>query len=273
MIGARPDQEVLWHDVECGSYVRDLPVWSELCAAAGSVLELGAGSGRVSLFLGHAGLEVTAIERDAALSAQITRRSELEGVPVTVLTGEMIGCDAGRRFDAVLAPMQLIQMIEPGQRPALLETVAGHLAPGGVAGFAIVEPSALRLADPSGSPDAKPAIDAQEPGPLPDVREADGWVYASRPLWVSIDDDQITVTRERQAVSPEGEIERSVHRDLLWSLDAARLETECRASGLDPVRRISLANAPAEADSTIVVVQAPNAQADTPDSGVETDRG
>ena len=39
---------VLWHDLECGRYAQDLPLWRELASEArGPVLDLGAGSGRV----------------------------------------------------------------------------------------------------------------------------------------------------------------------------------------------------------------------------------
>ena len=35
---------VLWHDLECGSYAEDLPLWHELAGTApGPVLDVGAG--------------------------------------------------------------------------------------------------------------------------------------------------------------------------------------------------------------------------------------
>ena len=37
---------VIWHDVECASYVEDLPLWRELAASYGDpVLDVGAGTG------------------------------------------------------------------------------------------------------------------------------------------------------------------------------------------------------------------------------------
>ena len=47
--------KVMWHDVECGSYVADLPLWRRLAAEAGGpVLDVGAGTGRVALDLARA---------------------------------------------------------------------------------------------------------------------------------------------------------------------------------------------------------------------------
>ena len=60
---------VAWHDVECGGYRADLPLWLELAAAAGGpVLDVGAGTGRVALELARAGHDVTALDSSRSCS-------------------------------------------------------------------------------------------------------------------------------------------------------------------------------------------------------------
>ena len=59
---------VIWHDVECGAYEADLPLWREL--ASGRVLDVGAGTGRVALDLARAGHPVTALDRLVAVPMQ-----------------------------------------------------------------------------------------------------------------------------------------------------------------------------------------------------------
>ena len=57
-----PSQAVIWHDVECGRYAADLPLWRGLAdEASGPVLDVGAGTGRVAIDLARRGHEVTAL--------------------------------------------------------------------------------------------------------------------------------------------------------------------------------------------------------------------
>ena len=66
--------DVIWHDVECGGYAADLPLWRELARAeAGPVLDVGAGAGRVALELARHGHDVTALDRDAVLLGRAGR--------------------------------------------------------------------------------------------------------------------------------------------------------------------------------------------------------
>ena len=61
--------DVLWHDLECGGYDLDLPLWRELADREGSpVLDVGAGTGRVAPDLG-AGLDRALGEGDNRLFA------------------------------------------------------------------------------------------------------------------------------------------------------------------------------------------------------------
>ena len=77
----RRPSSVAWHDVECGSYSADLALWEELAAhAGGPILELGCGTGRVTLRLGRCGHRVTGLDRDAVLLAAFGERAT--GLPV-----------------------------------------------------------------------------------------------------------------------------------------------------------------------------------------------
>lgn len=238
---------VVWHDVECGAYVADLPLWHELAAAApGPVLEIGCGTGRVALDLAARGFEVAALDSDAALIAALADRARERELEVEAAVADARSFDLRRRgFGLVLAPMQVAQLMGgSGGRASMLACVRAHLAPGGV--------FAAALADPF---EGVPADDVGPP--LPDVREQDGWVFSSVPVAVRAEADGTAIDRLRQAVSPDGRLEESMTSIVLDSLDAATLEAEGSAAGFRVVPRRQV---PATGDyvgSAVVLLEAP----------------
>ena len=144
-------------------------------------------------------------------------------------------------FPLVIAPMQLIQLFESAEeRRSCLECVATHLAPGGVAAFAIVE--------------SMPAP-TDSASPLPDTREVDGWVYSSLPVDAQVDEEEIRVRRLRQTVSPEGELSEQIHEVALRTLDAEILEEEARRAGLRPAGRRPIPETDDHVGSTVVLLE------------------
>src|SRR3982751_2600325 len=102
--------EVVWHDLECGGYREDLPLWRKLAAAAGGpVLEIGAGTGRVSLDLAARGVEMIALDSDARLLAALAGRAD--GRPVETLVADARDFSLGRLVPLVLVPMQGLQLL------------------------------------------------------------------------------------------------------------------------------------------------------------------
>src|SRR5829696_1200367 len=71
---------------------RDVPFWRNLAVhAGGRVLELGCGTGRISIPLGRAGVSLTGIDRSAAMLARArsrVRRSRLASV-VDLVQGDI----------------------------------------------------------------------------------------------------------------------------------------------------------------------------------------
>jgi predicted O-methyltransferase YrrM len=243
------DEAAIWQEVEFGSYEADLPLWRALAEKApGPILELGAGAGRVTLDLAGRGLEVIALERDPDLVRRLRSSLAERGLPATTIAADL-GSPAELRLQGpaglAIGPLHLIQIVEGSARPALLGRLAELMAPGGTIALTVVDESTLLSAGV-----ASTQI-------LPDMRELDGWVYSSEPLWVQVGDDVLTIRRLRERVSPEGEMERVVQDEVLARLSPERLEAEAEEAGLRPAGRRQIAAGPDEADSTVVLLEVP----------------
>jgi SAM-dependent methyltransferase len=230
----------IWHEVECGGYAADLPLWEELAErGGGAVLDLGCGTGRVSLHLARRGHPVTGLDNDAELTAVLGERAV--ELPVAVATGDARDFELGAEFALVLGPMQLLQLLQGNrERTSCLRRVRKHLEPGGTAALAIVE--------------SMPET-AAEAAPLPDAREVDGWVYSSLPLGVAPDDGTIVVRRLRQTVSPLGELSEELDEVRLVLVSAAQLEAEARSVGLVPAGRRAIPATDDHVGSTVVLLE------------------
>jgi SAM-dependent methyltransferase len=247
---------VIWHDLECGAYAEDLPLWRALAAEHGDpVLDVGAGTGRVSLDLARAGHRVIALDRDPdlldALAARASGRNpDMDGVSsqalVTTVVADARDFDLRERYPLCIVPMQTIQLLGgPDGRAAFLGCALRHLRPGGALAIAIAE--ALDLYD---------ATDGVH-YPLPDIREVDGIVYSSQPIAVRAERGGFVLERRRETVAVAGE--RTVERDLirLDRLSARGLEREGRAAGFARVQRARVRETADYVGSEVVILRAP----------------
>ena len=247
---ASPVREPAWHDVENGAYLADLALWEQLAAeAAGPVLELGAGTGRVALRLAAAGAEVTALDSSELLLAELSRRAGAAGLAVETIHGDVLELELELedRFALVIAPMQLAHLFDGPGRRRLFELAARVLRPGGAAAFGILADGAATL-----------SLSGASPPPLPDVRELHGWVYSSQPVEVVRDRGAIVVRRLRQLVSPAGELSEMVDVTRLEGVSAAKLESEAAAGGLEPRERFEVPATDDHVGSTVVVTERPS---------------
>jgi SAM-dependent methyltransferase len=237
--------DVIWHDVECGDYRADLPLWEELAAGLGeeeAIMELGCGTGRVTLHLAERGAYlVIGLDCDKELVEAVWERGQ-------GTTGDAEYIDVrefsfpSTPFGLILAPMQLIQLLEGREdRISCLSCVAENLAPGGRAAFAIVE-----------EPPA-PAPRGSAP-PLPDVRQVEGWVYSSLPLEPEVGAESMVLRRLRQTVAPDGELSEEPDEVELQLLTAEELEQEAREVGLQPIGRRRIPATESHVGSTVVLL-------------------
>jgi SAM-dependent methyltransferase len=229
--------EVLWHDLECGGYVEDLPLWREL-AGDGPVLDLGCGTGRVALDLAEHGVPVVGLDIDEVLLAELRRRAA--DLPVETVRADARDFDLGRSFPVILAPMQTVQLLGGAAgRAGFLRCARAHLEPGGLFAIAIA--------------DAIETFEDME-AVMPDVREDGGTVYFSQPVSIRDQGDRFEIEFVREIVDPHGG--RASGRNVIHldRLDAERLEAE--AEGFTILDRRTVPATDAYVGSTVVMLRA-----------------
>lgn len=239
---------VIWHDLECGAYDADLPLWRALAGRAGGpVLDVGAGTGRVALDLARRGHEVLALDAEEELLAAL--RARAAGLPVETVCADARDFALGRRFPLIIVPMQTAQILGgPGGRAALLRCAAAHLRPGGRLALAIAD----TLEAIGGDPDAEP--EEWERLPLPDIREIDGTVYASRPVAVVEEGPLVRIDRVREVVAADGTRREEPDVVRLDRLTADELEAQGRAAGLRVLDRRAIAPTEEYIGSAVVML-------------------
>ena len=241
---------VIWHDVECGAYGADLPLWEELAAAAtdgsagADVLDLGAGTGRVALHLARRGHRVWAVDLDPVFAASLRERADQTALTVVEADARDLRLD--ERFDLVAAPMQLAHLLDASGRAAMLRGIGAHLRPGALAAVALM----------AATPEPWTAGVLHE-APPPDVRERDQWIFSSLPVAIDVDEDQMVIRRLRQIVSPAGELSEEPHAFALALITADEFEAEAEAAGLVPAGRREVSETDDHVGSTVVLLEAP----------------
>lgn len=147
----------------------DLEIYAGLAAPGAEVLELGAGSGRLSAGLAERGFRVTGIDlarpmleqaeaRRATLPAEVAGRIEFK-------LGDMTALDLKRGFDLVVCPYFTLAHVPAGRAWAnTFQVAARHLKPGGRAAFHLPRLELMRTGGGAPADPAAVVLDASLPG-------------------------------------------------------------------------------------------------------------
>jgi SAM-dependent methyltransferase len=235
-------EELIWHELECGSYRADLPLWRGLAAEFGDpILDVGAGAGRVALELARQGHRVTALDRNRTLLAQL--RSRAAGLPVEVVHADARSFALRRRFALIIVPMQTIQLLggAPGRR-RFLACAVRHLKAHGAVAVALAE--RLEAFD----------IACGDPPPVPDMCEREGILYSSLPTAIRARPDGYVLERRRERMAADGTRSSRLAAVMIERLSGDQLEREGRRAGLEPGPRRPIPATAEHAGGVVVVM-------------------
>jgi SAM-dependent methyltransferase len=123
--------------------------------SGGPVLELGAGTGRVTLAIADAGIAIHALDASQAmldaLAAKLSRRPDRVRTLVTLVSADMRSFELAQRFALVICPFRaFLHNITDEDRLACLNRIHHHLRPGGRFAFNVFHPSLEYMAQHAG---------------------------------------------------------------------------------------------------------------------------
>ncbi|WP_448190331.1 class I SAM-dependent methyltransferase [Azospirillum sp. sgz301742] len=213
----------------------DVGFYKELAArilaqGGGPVLEVGCGTGRLTIPLARLGMEVWAVDVSAGMLAQLRAKLAREE-PAVQARVRVVQQDAAclalpeRGFALALLPFNTLMLIpDPDEERAALAAIAAHMAPGATLAFDVMNPPTLTL-----EADRTPA--PTEPRTAPDT----GNRYVRYGMNTGLD------TRQRQLVCgwydellPGGTVHSSDFAFHWRMIFHAELEPMLREAGFTP---------------------------------------
>ena len=120
------------YDHQYDVYRDDLHFYARVAEkVSGPVLEIGAGTGRVTAFLARRGVQVTGLEPSARMMERAQARAQRDGLELKIVQGDVRTFQLEKRFALAIAPFNaLMHLYTPNEQLQALENVRAHLAPG-----------------------------------------------------------------------------------------------------------------------------------------------
>ncbi len=207
-------------------YQEDIPFWQRLAGDVETVLELGCGTGRVTIPLARAGFSVWGIDWDESMLGEA--RLNLGGEPlpvrkrVSLIQADMTELHLETQFGAAILACNTFSTLRPIERKSVLAGMVEHLTRAGT--FAVSVPNPTLLASlPQGA--AESAVEGIFPHP-----QTGNPVQASSAN-ESVEDGVIWRWHYDHLL-PDGQVERSTMSTKHYYVPVEVYVSEMREAGL-----------------------------------------
>ncbi len=123
--------------------VADIPFYvEEARRAAGPVLELACGTGRLAIPIAQSGVEIVGLDQSPSMLAHLRTKAKEAGVEIPLVEADCRAFDLGRKFALIFIGFNSMQHLHDlASLAALFANVRRHLAPGGKFVFDVFNPS------------------------------------------------------------------------------------------------------------------------------------
>ena len=120
-------------------------------AASGPVLEIGCGTGRVTIPLAAAGVDITGLDVSGAMLEEAKRKADEQGIRLAWIEADGRSFDLGGDFALIIMPFNTLQFFrDAASLKQIFDRVRTHLRPSGRFVFDVFNPQvAFLAADPT----------------------------------------------------------------------------------------------------------------------------
>ncbi|MBY8998229.1 MAG: class I SAM-dependent methyltransferase, partial [Candidatus Thorarchaeota archaeon] len=117
--------------------VSDIPFYLDYAQKAGSpILDLAAGTGRVTFELAHKGFEVVALEQSTSMMAEARKKLEISPKDVsrriTLVEGSMKEFSLDQKFPLIIVPNSFVHLLTTEDQLSTIQCVKDHLTDDGL---------------------------------------------------------------------------------------------------------------------------------------------
>jgi SAM-dependent methyltransferase len=132
-------------DIENSEFEPDGPFYLSLAQqVAGSVLELGCGTGRITIPLAQHSIDIVGLDVVPGMIAQA--KGKAGDLPIRWVEADVRDFHLGQQFDLICAPGAVFEhLLERADQEAMLACVREHLAPEGLFASSILFPHPARM--------------------------------------------------------------------------------------------------------------------------------
>jgi SAM-dependent methyltransferase len=101
----------------------------EATGTSGKVLELTCGTGRVSIPLLRAGVDLTCVDYSPGMLSRLRAKCSQQGLRCTIIEADIAGLSLADRFDLIFIPFHSFQeIVDPTRQRQALDRIRDHLA-------------------------------------------------------------------------------------------------------------------------------------------------